>query len=138
MICLPTIAIALLLLSLTAGTWLLYKTQKENLGTLFKVIAWFVLIVSFCSIICCGLHCVVHHYRKGERNNTEYGRMGEREHGFGHGMWMMRGHGRGMMGFHRRMMYKEGDESEMTGTGSGRDKMEMEMKKDSVVINKKK
>lgn len=58
--CTPTICIALLLLSLSAGMWLLYKTQKESLNTFFKVVAWFVIVVSLCSMICCGMRCLMH------------------------------------------------------------------------------
>ena len=58
--CSPTIAIALLLLSLTGGMFLLYKTQKESLGGFFKVIAWLVIVVSLGSMVCCGLRCVMH------------------------------------------------------------------------------
>jgi len=57
--CSPTICIALLLLSLSAGMWLLYKTQKENLSAFFKVVAWFVIIVSLCSMICCAMCCMI-------------------------------------------------------------------------------
>jgi len=56
--CLPNISIALLLLSLTAGMWLLYKTKKETLGTLFKVAGWFVVVVSLLAMLCCGLRCI--------------------------------------------------------------------------------
>lgn len=63
--CSPTIAIALMLLSFTAGMFLLYKTQKEALGMFFKVAAWFVIVVSLGSIICCSIFCGAHGCRKG-------------------------------------------------------------------------
>lgn len=56
--CSPTIAIALLLLSLSAGMFLLYKTQKEALGMLFKAAAWFIIVISIGSLICCSVCCV--------------------------------------------------------------------------------
>jgi len=65
--CSPVIAIALLLLSLTAGAWLLYKTKKENLGTFFKVLAWFVITVSFLSMICCGVRTFCYKYCYGNK-----------------------------------------------------------------------
>lgn len=56
--CLPTIAIALLLLSLTGGMFLLYKTQKEALGIFFKIISWLIILVSIGAMICCSICCV--------------------------------------------------------------------------------
>ncbi|HXD94708.1 MAG TPA: hypothetical protein VNX01_15990 [Bacteroidia bacterium] len=58
--CLPNISIALTLLSLIAGVWFLQKTQKENLGMLFKVAAWFVIIVALLNMACCGMRCMRH------------------------------------------------------------------------------
>jgi hypothetical protein len=58
--CLPTISVAMALLSLTAGMWLLYKSKKEVLGTFFKVVAWFIIVVSMCLIVCCGMRCMMH------------------------------------------------------------------------------
>jgi hypothetical protein len=59
MYCAPTICTALLLISLTAGMWLLYKTRKETLGTFFKVVAWFIIVLSIASMIHCAAHCVM-------------------------------------------------------------------------------
>ena len=64
--CSPHIAIALLLLSLTGGMFLLYKTQKENLNAFFKVISWLVIVASLGSMICCGLHCAMRCCMRGE------------------------------------------------------------------------
>lgn len=58
--CSPTIAIALMLLSFTAGMFLLYKTQKEGLSMLFKAAAWFIIVISLGSMACCTLRCVFH------------------------------------------------------------------------------
>ncbi|MHB8261341.1 MAG: heavy metal-binding domain-containing protein [Bacteroidia bacterium] len=58
--CLPNISIALTLLSLTAGVWFLYKTQKENLSILYKVAAWFVIIVAILNMACCGVRSMMH------------------------------------------------------------------------------
>ena len=74
--CSPTIAIALLLLSLSAGMWLLYKTQKENLNAFFKVVGWFVIVISLGSMICCGLHCALRCCMAGSGHCYERG-MGE-------------------------------------------------------------
>lgn len=57
--CSPTMAIALLLLSLTAGMHLLYKTRKESLGAFFKIVSWFIIVISICSMICCSVCCVL-------------------------------------------------------------------------------
>src|ERR1039457_2278780 len=58
--CSPNISIALILLSLTAGVWFLHKTQKENLSILYKVAAWFVIIVALLNMACCGMRCMMH------------------------------------------------------------------------------
>lgn len=111
--CSPTIAIALLLLSLTAGMFLLYKTQKENLNAFFKVVSWFIIIVSFCSMICCTLRCVLHGCRKGEECREMEGC--ERGMGMGHG-----GCNRHMMMFRS----ERGGECEMMEKGCCKEKME--------------
>ncbi|MBI4945098.1 MAG: hypothetical protein HY840_01705 [Bacteroidetes bacterium] len=157
--CQTTIAIALLLLSLTAGAWLLYKTQKESLGTLFKVIAWFVIAMSLGSMICCGIRSIMNSCKeKQECNMTEQCEMrGEGECSFGHG-------GMGMMRSHRMMMYGghegcgmmkeccqekmecnegkeecEGEKMDCSKMGGEKkcDMKGMGMKKDSVVVKKK-
>jgi len=53
------IGIAVLLLSATAGAFLLAKTKKEELGIFYKVIAWFVIVFSLLMIFCSALHCIV-------------------------------------------------------------------------------
>lgn len=58
--CSPTIAIALMLLSFSAGMFLLYKSQKEGLSMLFKAAAWFIIIISLGSMACCSIRCVFH------------------------------------------------------------------------------
>ena len=155
--CSSTISIALLLLSLTGGTFLLYKTQKENLSTLFKAIAWFVIIMSFGSMICCSVRCVFHGCRKAyeckEMKQCEMGMNNCEDDGEGMGMM----HGR----MKRRMMMmplgEEGCEMRERGCckesrGECEEKNEevekmgcckkgvqkCEMKKDSVVVIKKK
>ena len=120
--CSPTIAIALLLLSLTAGAWLLYKTQKETLGTFFKVVAWFVIVVSFCSMICCGMRCIFHCCKEKNEcgKEQECGMRGE-ERGYEH---CRMGH-RGMS---ERVIILRGDEDgeceEMMHRGCCKEKME--------------
>ena len=152
--CSPTICIALLLLSLTAGMWLLYKTQKENLNTFFKVVAWFVIVVSFCSMICCTMRSVMHCAMK--QQCKEMG-MGGCEMGMGKGMCM-----KGGMEKHMMMMRggecemggskcckegreeceegegecMEGHEGKMDGCKKGKEKCDMKMMKDSVVVKK--
>ena len=56
--CSPCIAIALLLIALTAGAFLLYKAKKESLGILHRLIGWFVIIVAIGCIVCCGMRCM--------------------------------------------------------------------------------
>jgi hypothetical protein len=71
--CSPNISIALTLLSLTAGVWFLYKTQKENLSILYKVAAWFVIIVALLNMACCGMRCMMHCGKGGGECKMERG-----------------------------------------------------------------
>jgi hypothetical protein len=69
--------IAVLLLSLTAGTFLLAKTNKENLGVFYRVLAWFVIVLSilliFFSIICVIIFGIEHKMKR----HGNYGSRGE-------------------------------------------------------------
>lgn len=51
------ICVAALLLALTGGMFLLAKTKKDNLGTFFNVVSWFIIVLSFLVLICCGIRC---------------------------------------------------------------------------------
>ncbi len=64
--CSPTIAIALLLLALSAGMFLFYKTQKESLGMLFKIVSWFIIVIAIGSLVCCSVRCVFMGCNKGD------------------------------------------------------------------------
>ncbi|HEX7414793.1 MAG TPA: heavy metal-binding domain-containing protein [Bacteroidia bacterium] len=82
--CSPNISIALILLSLTAGVWFLHKTQKDNLSILYKVAAWFVIIVSLLNMACCGMRCMMHCGKgRGECKMERGMRGGECERGEG-------------------------------------------------------
>ena len=144
--CSPIIAIAVLLLSLTAGTCLLYKTQKDNLNTFFKVVAWFVIVVSFCCMICCAMCCAMRCCMKMEKcHQMERCEMGMGENGMGRGMGMEHGG----MNKHMMMMRGDNDEYEMKegrhckeeceegkekGKCCDKESKKCEMKKDSVVV----
>lgn len=55
--------ISLTLIAIVAGMLLLAKTQKDNLGTIYKVISYFVIITAFFSFLAgigCGLVSMVH------------------------------------------------------------------------------
>jgi hypothetical protein len=54
------IATAISLLSLSAGLWLFQQTQKENLQTFHKIIAVFIMVVSFCLMIGISLLITFH------------------------------------------------------------------------------
>ena len=158
--CMPTVAIALLLLSLTGGMWLLYKTQKENLNAFFKVIAWLVIVVSLGSMICCGLRCCMRSCMMKEECRME--RMNGEDCGMGMnqcGMMKSCSMGKGMNQCHPMMnsgggccnmdcckmkggMQCEEDDDDDDGAcdikkDDGKCPMKMSMKKDSVVVKKK-
>ncbi|HEX7415042.1 MAG TPA: hypothetical protein VF411_13440 [Bacteroidia bacterium] len=70
------------MLSLTVGVWFLYKTQKENLSILYKVAAWFVIIVALLNMACCGMRCMMHCSKERGECRMERGmRGGECERG---------------------------------------------------------
>ena len=109
--CSLAIAIAVLLLSLTAGMWLLFKTQKENLNMFFTVIAWFVIVTSLGSIVCCTIRCTMYGCRPGG-SGCEMGECGpnmmwQMGPGMGHGMHMM-----GHPGMQKRVMMFKGDDDD--------------------------
>jgi len=86
------IGIAVLLLSVTAGTFLLAKTKKEELGIFYRVIAWFVIVFSLLMIFCSALHCIVcremrmeNRFKQCEMFCKEHPEMRE-EMGMGYGM----------------------------------------------------
>lgn len=99
--------------------FLLYKTQKENLNAFFKVISWVVIVVSICSLICCGLRCVIH----GCGSRRGCSEMEGCEMGEGHGNFNKR-----VMIYHGEdagACEEEGEEAcEMKGKGCCREKME--------------
>ena len=52
------IGLSLTLIAIVAGMLLLAKTQKDNLGNIYKAISYFVIITSFLGFlagVCCGL-----------------------------------------------------------------------------------
>lgn len=46
------VAVPLTLLVITGGMFLLAKTQKENLGNLFKYVSYFIIIAGFLALAC--------------------------------------------------------------------------------------
>ena len=89
------IGIAVLLLSLTAGTFLLAKTKKEELGIFYRVVAWFVIVFSILLITCSAIRCIIGRPHKMNNGQSE----------------MMRHRMMGGMGMRERMMY-DGSENE--------------------------
>ncbi len=59
------IAVALLLLTLTAGMFLLAKSKKDNLGLFYKITSWLVIVLSTLCLICCLFRCTMGECRKG-------------------------------------------------------------------------
>lgn len=65
------ICIAVLLIALTAGMFLLAKTKKDNLGIFYSVASWFVIVVSLGCLLCCGIRSVVSGCHGGSRCEKE-------------------------------------------------------------------
>lgn len=52
------LSLALILLSLTAGMYLLAKTRNENLGSFFKFISWLIIAGSLAGMLCLAICCL--------------------------------------------------------------------------------
>ena len=146
------IGIALLLTALTGGMFLLAKTQKDNLNIFFKIISWFVIILSLGAIICCGIRCAARGCCKEEREGCHKNMMmrGGCEMGGGE-CEEMRGCGNERF-FTKRIMIRDmdDDDGECEDEGKGNCKTDekckmgagekkdcckkMEMKKDSAFV----
>lgn len=148
------IALSLALLAIVAGMMLMAQTKRETLGSFFKFVSWFVVIVGFLGIICLGVHCIVMRCHHGCMMGKE--RMGMMDMRGGRCMDSrmnsccnmstgsccggMMGCRDGMMkGCNDGMMMKGGNDGMM---GSCRDmkgdsNCHMKIKKDSVIIKKK-
>src|ERR1017187_4128036 len=64
-----TTGIAVLLLSLTAGAFLLAKIKKEDLGVFYRIVAWFVIVFSILLIACSAIRCIVGRQHKGHKGS---------------------------------------------------------------------
>jgi len=62
------IPIALTLIAITAGMFLLAKTNKDNLGILFKIVAYFIIISGFLNLACSAMMCMMGFYGKHHFN----------------------------------------------------------------------
>lgn len=149
--CSPNISIALSLLALTAGVWFLYKTQKENLSILYKVAAWFIIIVTALNMACCGMRCMMQSCMMRQNcYGMEQCQMGMKDCRMGAAMCMKggmkcddddeceMGSGKCCKEGKGKCEEEEGEckEGKMDCCKKGKEKCEMEMKKDSVVIKK--
>lgn len=79
------LSISVTLLSIVAAMYLLHKTQKENLGGLFKWVSYIVLAVAVATLLCqltCGIMMMRCHGQEGSC----------RPRGMGQHHMMMRGH----------------------------------------------
>jgi hypothetical protein len=62
-------SIALALLALTGGMFLLAKTKKDNLGLSFKIISYFIIIASFLNLACTAAHGAMKFYGRSYCNH---------------------------------------------------------------------
>jgi hypothetical protein len=47
---------AVALIAIVFGAQLLAQSQKENLNALYKYLAWFIIVMGFCVLLCDGVH----------------------------------------------------------------------------------
>ncbi len=113
--------LSITLIAIVAGMLLLAKTQKDNLGTIYKVISYFVIISGFLALICgacCGVCRLAHCGQGGCSSMEKCSMMGEQgmEGGCckmmgGGGRCSKMGMGCGMMGMkkHCKKMCTKGE-----------------------------
>lgn len=122
------IAFAISLLALSAGTWLLLNTQKENVSILYKIVAWFVIVISICLMLSCSMYCAMRCCMIGQTcHEMEMGR------DYGMEKWGCMEH----MKYRHMMMKGFGDEDDMMD-GCKKNQKWHEMKIDSATHSKKK
>jgi hypothetical protein len=88
------VSFSLALVALAAGMFLLAQSMKDNLNIFFKVVSYFIIVASFLSMACIGIHGAVRMYSMHNKQPGEM-RMGE--------MRMMGGPWGGGMRFHHGM-----------------------------------
>jgi len=83
------ISFALALIAIVYGAKLLAQSQKESLGALYKYLAWFVIAMGFCVLLCDGVHGILrmHSMRQDGMMRHEMMRGGDCMMGGGP-MWM--------------------------------------------------
>src|ERR1700733_242372 len=101
-----SISFALALIAIVYGAKLLADSKKENLGGLYKYLAWFVIIAGFLMIICDAGRGIMGmcHMREARMENKEMMMMGR---GGDDGCMMGDGDCRMMM-HHHNMCYGNG------------------------------
>jgi hypothetical protein len=80
------ISFSIALIAIVFGAKLLAQSQKENLGALYKYLAWFIIAAGFCVLMCDGIHGIMRCCNMHRNNEMR------RE------MMMNRGDGMGMRG----------------------------------------
>jgi hypothetical protein len=66
------ISVSLTLIALTGGTFLLAKAKKDGLGIYYKFMAWFVIIASILTLLCCGMMAMAHMYGKHQMHDMHW------------------------------------------------------------------
>lgn len=104
-----SISFALALIAIVFGAKLLAQSQKENLGGLYKYLAWFVIVMGLLMILCDAARGVMGMCHRGHEKmiNKECMMMGGGDDGcmMGGGNCMMGGNCNMMMMHHHHMCY---------------------------------
>lgn len=87
------IALGLALLAIVGGMFLLARTQKENLGILFRYVSYFVIIMGFLSILGIGVKGIMRRIHARDRNQMMMSQQ-FRMNRYGGGNHIMNGMGR--------------------------------------------
>src|SRR4051812_43753689 len=70
----PLLSVSLCLISLASGMFLLGKTNKDNLSLFFRVISYFIIVVSFLTLACTAMQGAMHAYGRAHCHRMKYER----------------------------------------------------------------
>ncbi|MDF2453775.1 MAG: hypothetical protein K0S26_3279, partial [Bacteroidota bacterium] len=75
-----SISVGITLLALTGAMFLLAKTNKDGLGTMFKAVAWVIIVCCFINLGCTLLHGLMKFSGRHSRHEMKMHKKMEKKH----------------------------------------------------------
>lgn len=75
-----SISVGITLLALTGAMFLLAKTNKDGLGTMFKAVAWIIIVSCFINLGCTALYGLIKFSGRHARHEMKMHKKMEKEH----------------------------------------------------------